>query len=109
MKYAIIFAIMSGHPTVMQYGGNVGLAYDLGLAREISFGEAERRVQDDNPPILFAMPGDPVIRGTRKQGLELLKKWKEAKGDKARMRAELIRTGRAARNRLRQAKGYVQD
>ncbi len=101
MHAAIIFAIMAGRPAVLEYGGNLGLPYDPRFAAAISLDEAERRLRKDQPPVLFAMVGGPVIRATKKEALELVTEWQAAKaeGNVKRMKAALIRAGKEARKR----------
>ena len=101
MYAAIIFAIMAGRPAVLEYRGNLGLPYDPRFAAVISFDEAERRIRKGKPPVLFAMPGGPVVRGTNKEALNLIIEWQAAKDDddEKSMKTALKRAGKQARMR----------
>lgn len=74
-KTALIFAVMYGQPTVLEYGGNPNAPYDPTFAAEITFKEARQRMDRGNPPILFALIGGPVKRASESQAIALLDRW----------------------------------
>ena len=78
MEYALVFAMIGWQPTVLDYRGNLDLRFDPQFATAISFDEAERRMSKGNPPILFALPGGPVVETTEQNASTLLSEWREA-------------------------------
>jgi hypothetical protein len=107
MECVLIFAVLYHRPVVLEYhGGRVGDWLNPINASPLSFEEAEDKL-DGKVVVMFAPPGRPVFRGTKEQGVALLKAWRKAKGDKRDMQAALFKAASQARDKIRIEKGYV--
>ena len=108
MKYAIIFALMSGKADVLEYRGDLSQPFDSQSARRISFDEAKRRILRErrpsvvgHTPLLVAYPNSAVYKVTDTDALTLLDAWIDADGDRQKMKDALRKLRDQSRQRVR--------
>jgi hypothetical protein len=88
MDKVLIFALLFGRATVMDYSGPLDAPYDhqyavqQGWVRFVSFEEAQRLMDRRKIVVLFAQPAGPVVRATEADARKLLEQWNGYEGKK---------------------------